>query len=84
MAKWKENVKQNLMQFHKKPYLPETAMLRYTTHMKRMRGSRQFKSNEEVVILRDVRSAADKLSAFASVDNWSQAILTELPLRVLS
>lgn len=66
----------------KKLYLSE--ILRYTTHMKRMKGSWQFKRNGEVVILRDVRSAADKLSAFTSVDNWSQAILTELPLRVLS
>jgi len=48
-----------------------------------MRGSQQFKRNGEVVILRDVLSAADKLSAFTSVDNWSQAILTE-PLWSLS
>lgn len=58
-------------------------MLRYTTHMKRMRGSQQFKRNGEVVILRDVHSAADKLSAFTSVDNWSQAIITELLLSLI-
>lgn len=68
----KQNPTEECMQFHKKaciflsvPYYPQETYKSITAVQKEWTGC---------VILRDVHSAADNLSALTSADNWSQAI----------